>query len=163
MKINNKLTFERASELFTYDSNTGIIRWKDKRKDVLSKFQAGCVDSGGYIRLRVDCIDYQAHRVAWLLANGNWPCDFIDHINQSKTDNRICNLRDVTHKLNSENVGQKRKKWRMGTRLHIKSGLWQSTIVNNYKSISLGYFKTEEEGQQAYLRKKRELHTAFTG
>jgi hypothetical protein len=37
------------------------------------------------------------------LAYGNWPRSYIDHINRVKTDNRISNLREVTHLQNSQN------------------------------------------------------------
>ena len=43
------------------------------------------------------------HRLIWLLAYGRWPTNDIDHINRIKTDNRIVNLREVTHAQNSQN------------------------------------------------------------
>ena len=163
MKINDALTFERASDLLTYDKETGIIRWKDKRKDALSKFSAGWVAGNGYIRMKVDGVFYAAHRVAWLLEHKKWPNNLIDHINQNKADNRLENLRDVTHKQNLENVGQYRKVWKKGSIFHKSSGLWHAVLGENYKSISLGYFKTQIEAQDAYINAKREIHSCFTG
>lgn len=162
-KFNDALSYERALELFAYNPETGLIRWKDKRKDALSKFCAGCVDSRGYIKLKVDGVYYGAHRVVWLLSHGKWPDNLIDHINQNKADNRIANLRDVTQKQNLENVGQYRKVWKKGAALHKPSGLWHATLGHNYKSISLGYFKTEADAQEAYINAKRKLHSCFTG
>lgn len=162
-EFNHALTVERANDLLTYNPETGVIRWRNKRLDALSRFSAGCVDSRGYIKLMVDGVSYGAHRVAWLIAYGKWPDDYIDHINQKKADNRLCNLRDVTHKLNTENVGPKRKHGLMGTSFHKQSGLWHSTVGHNYKYHSCGYFKTEIEAHQAYLKKKADLHLAFVG
>jgi len=50
----------------------------------------------GYIIIKINRKDYQAHRLAWLYEYGNFPKQTIDHINRIKTDNRICNLRDVS-------------------------------------------------------------------
>jgi len=47
---------------------------------------------------------YAAHRVAWFLHHGAWPMGEIDHINGNAQDNRIANLRDVTHKENTRNM-----------------------------------------------------------
>ena len=48
-----------------------------------------------------------AHRVAWAIYYGVWPTGMIDHINGDGLDNRICNLRDVTHKENARNSRRK--------------------------------------------------------
>ncbi|MDA6380520.1 HNH endonuclease signature motif containing protein [Escherichia coli] len=46
---------------------------------------------------------YPAHRLAWLIVYGTMPDGFIDHINRVRTDNRISNLRLVTHSENMQN------------------------------------------------------------
>lgn len=43
-----------------------------------------------------------AHRVIWVLEHGEWP-DCIDHVNGDRTDNRISNLRSVSHLENMRN------------------------------------------------------------
>ena len=43
---------------------------------------------------------YPTHRLAWLMAYGVWPSGDIDHINGDRQDNRLCNLRDVSHSRN---------------------------------------------------------------
>lgn len=68
----------------------------------------------GYIRVCVDYKPLYAHRVIWFLMTGNWPTGTIDHINRNPTDNRWCNLRDVTHRENLLNVG---------TRANSKTGI----------------------------------------
>lgn len=42
------------------------------------------------------------HRVVWFLHHGYWPKE-IDHINRDGRDNRIENLRDVSHHVNVMN------------------------------------------------------------
>lgn len=46
---------------------------------------------------------YDAHRIAWALYYGAWPEKEIDHWNGDRADNRIRNLRDVSHLENSRN------------------------------------------------------------
>jgi len=41
--------------------------------------------------------------VAWLLIHKVWP-DEIDHINGVKNDNRLLNLRSVSHRTNMQNT-----------------------------------------------------------
>ena len=42
------------------------------------------------------------HRAAWALYHGRWPSE-IDHLNGIKTDNRLCNLREVSGRENLQN------------------------------------------------------------
>ena len=53
---------------------------------------------------------FYAHRVAWAFYYGTWPKRQIDHINGDRQDNRIQNLRQVTHQENSLNLGRRRLK-----------------------------------------------------
>lgn len=104
-----ELTAERARELLDYDKGSGLLRWKARRgssKDRSGKV-AGCVSKGNHYHLvRVENRMYGAHRLAWLIVTGSWPTFEIDHINRDKTDNRWCNLRDVTHQENMLNQPQ---------------------------------------------------------
>lgn len=51
---------------------------------------------------------YGAHRIVWMSVYGDIPDDMvIDHINRSKNDNRIKNLRCVTRQQNARNKGVK--------------------------------------------------------
>lgn len=46
-----------------------------------------------------------AHHVVWCLANGAWPNNEIDHIDRNRANNRISNLRCVSHMENCFNQG----------------------------------------------------------
>lgn len=61
-------------------------------------------DSDGYPQGHILTKSLRAHRLIWLLVHGVWP-DNIDHINKDRSDNRLENLRSVTHKENMQNKG----------------------------------------------------------
>jgi hypothetical protein len=161
--FNEALTYERAHEALTYDPETGKLRWRDKRKDALSRGEAGCKVMTGYIRLRVDGVDYPAHRVCWLMSTGAWPKQDIDHINRVKDDNRIANLRDVPRRVNSQNQTRGQNGNLIGTSYCKANRNWWASIGINYRTIRLGSYATQEEAHAAYMAAKRQLHPEFPG
>lgn len=138
------LTQARLKALLHYDPETGVFR---RRVDVGRRHKAGnlCKSllQNGYVRVGVDGRSYKAHRLAWLYVHGKWPSDQIDHINHIKTDNRICNLRDVTCAQNQQN----RRKIAKSTSGHLgvtwasHMQKWLSSIKVDGKSYHLGYFE----------------------
>jgi hypothetical protein len=77
----------------------------------------------GYITIRVIYKSYLAHRLAWLYVHGEWPENLIDHINNNRSDNRICNLRKATKTENNRNTlrGSKNKSG-------VKSVFWKENL-----------------------------------
>ena len=58
----------------------------------------------GYIRIRINHVEYRAHRIIWTMFNGEIPEGLlIDHINGIKSDNRLENLRLATRQQNNAN------------------------------------------------------------
>lgn len=107
-------SFERLNELFEANAEAGVLtRRLCLRKHLPVGSSAGAIDSKGYVRVSVDGEFYPVHRILWKLFYGRDPTDQIDHINGEKTDNRICNLREVSNSQNQRNVGV-RKNNRLG-------------------------------------------------
>lgn len=94
---------------------------------------------------------------------GEWPAKSIDHINGVPDDNRIANLRLASYSQNGANSRQRRKNPRRlkGVVYHKTSGLWRAEITKDYKRTSLGYFRTEQEAHDAYVRAAKLLHGEF--
>tara|TARA_R110000822_G_C14890809_1_gene447708 strand:+ start:28 stop:495 length:468 start_codon:yes stop_codon:yes gene_type:complete len=96
--------------------------------------------------------DYTIHRIigfAYLgLDIGNSKIQ-IDHINRDKLDNKVSNLRIVSHQQNQFNRNAKGY-YKEGNKYRVK-------LMLNNKQIYLGRFDTEEEAHNAYLIGK-EIH-----
>lgn len=111
------LTADIARQLLRYDPWTGKLFWRHRERKWFksdgswkrwNSLHAGqealaALDKDGYLRGRMLGKTYRAHRIAWLIETGRWPENEIDHLNGFRNDNRIKNLRDVTHSENGKN------------------------------------------------------------
>ena len=89
-----KLEWDRLIKVMGYDPDSGIFTWKIRRNGKLPPSMiAGTVDTHGHRIITVDQVRYMAHRLAWFYVHKQWPPHEIDHINRSRDDNRISNLR----------------------------------------------------------------------
>lgn len=105
------LTSERLKELLHYEEETGNFIWKQNRGRYCCKGKiAGCISFDKYIQIKLDNKKYFAHRLAWMWFHGAMPENEIDHINNNRQDNRICNLRAATHAENVQNLKAANKK-----------------------------------------------------
>jgi hypothetical protein len=98
-------------------------------------------------------IDIRAHHFGWYMIYKKDIEEQIDHINGIKNDNRICNLREVTHQKNQMNKNSTK-----GYSYNKLSRKFQAQIKLDNKSIYLGSFDTPEEARQAYLDAKKIYH-----
>ena len=99
------ITYQVASEYFSYNPNTGVITNKvDRHYQSKAGEPVGAKETTGYIRARFKGTTYHLHRLAWLLHYGHWPSGQIDHINGIRDDNRIHNLRDIPQAENKKNL-----------------------------------------------------------
>jgi len=110
-------------------------RWAGKEAGVTRKGCGQVIVSVFYRKLR-------AHRVVWAMCYGEWPKQLIDHINHNPTDNRIGNLRDVSHKENLRNCGlsQNNKSGINGVTWDSSRSRWIAQIMIDRKYAHLGRF-----------------------
>ena len=154
----NELTAEKLRELLHYEPETGIFTRKvSTSNQVKASDIAGSVNGGGYLQIKMLSRTHKAHRLAWLYVYGAWPTDQIDHINRIRTDNRISNLREVSHKQNGQNRSKSshNTSGHPGVSWYKRISKWVAQIRHNYKHIYLGSFTTVEEAIAA--RKAGEL------
>lgn len=149
-------------EILDYLPDTGILLWRKKisRKVVVGKV-AGCADAYGYTQLRVEGVQYKAHRIAWAIYYGQWPEENIDHINGIKTDNRLLNLRAANQKQNLQNSARRsdNRSGHVGVSWYKKTRSWRADITVNGVTTYLGSFHDKREAITAYLEAKSRLHT----
>ena len=149
---------KELKRVLDYDPNTGVFKWKLRKGRGRIGSVAGYSNNQGYIFIGIDGIKQKAHRLAWLYVYGKFPEDQTDHINRIKTDNRIENLRDVSHKVNmrNKNIYRNNTSGVPGLQWNKKNKAWMAFIYNNGKRILLGYSKNKEDAIKA--RKDGELY-----
>lgn len=152
------ITFEKAKELFTYDRETGIIKWRKRfngrqRSDLVAGYS-----SRGYIWIGFKGKKYPAHRIAMLLAYGFYGEGLdVDHTNHIRDDNRLVNLRFVTRLDNNRNLSTSSRNTSgiMGVTYDKARRKYKVQINVVGANIYLGRFVSLEEAAKA--RKEAEI------
>jgi len=158
MKI---LTADRARELLRYERDTGLMYWRVSRGRAKAGDLCGLPDKDGYLRVRVDKRNHMIHRVAWLMEHGTEPECVLDHINGVRDDNRIENLRAVSHAGNAQNKHKAMSHSNcdlLGVCWDKATGKFMASIIANGKKFNLGRFEDKHVAHEAYLTAKRRLH-----
>lgn len=91
-----------ASQYINYDSVTGLIQHAYRRNS------NGSYDHYGYLIIKIKGTQWKAHRLAYAKYYNCNITGIIDHINGDKKDNRICNLRNTTQAVNTQNGNYRR-------------------------------------------------------
>lgn len=98
------LTAEYVRSVLIYDVDTGEFTNRVTRAPrSRAGDKSGGVHTHGYIKIRLKGRKRYAHRLAWLYVHGTWPTGYIDHIDGNTSNNRMSNLRVVTHAQNNIN------------------------------------------------------------
>lgn len=165
----SNLTPNRLRELLHYNLETGLFTWA---VDVgrWGRTKAGTVtgspDITGHLRTQVDGVLYYCHRLAFLYVMDIWPNGDVDHIDGDPSNNKWSNLRDVTHKVNTQNrhtpTKSKKTGLPLGVSIDSRDGGIRSDITVDGKARSLGRFSTPELAHEAYKVAKRKLHSGCT-
>lgn len=151
------ITQSRLKELLHYDPETGKFKRLTKWGKQQIGDEPGCKSKFGYRYIGVDGKGYTAYRLAWLYVYGDFPSGDIDHINRNPTDDRIANLRSVSHSENLHNTLHRNPKSGHKGVYRTKENKWQARIRVNYKLHHLGTFASMEEAANAYRLAKQNL------
>ena len=158
------ITAKQARALFLYDSETGLLHWKEKGRGRRST--VGNVMDIGYLRVWIGSKragrSYQVHRLIWLLVTGRWPKGEIDHIDGDRANNRWANLRRAAHFENSANMPM-HKDNSTGYKgvFPAPNNRFKAQIMTRGKKISLGSFGSAKEAHAAYVVAAKKYHGEF--
>jgi hypothetical protein len=143
-------------QIYAFPYTNGYGR---KRKGGHLKTSLG---KNGYLYSRLHGVGHQLHCLHHRLVYLNFIGDIEDgkdihHIDGDRTNNRVENLKMVTRRenLRSKMEIRGRSKYR-GVCFDKQTGKWRAKIRNNYTTISIGRFETEEIAAHAYNKKALE-------
>lgn len=147
---------------YIYDYVTGEIISKCLMRPIKRKHKDGYIE---FPNANYNGKKTRGHRILYCKYNG---IDYkqlprhiqIDHINGIKDDNRIFNLRLVTHKMNCGNRGKQNNNTSgiKGVYWHKIAEKWRTQIGHHGKCIHLGFYNNLEDAKNAYNRKAKELN-----
>lgn len=144
----NLFVYQHLAKLVTYHPLTGLIYWKEKPKGVRgwhSLKPVGSISPAGYFQITIAIAGkkytIKQHNLAWFIVYGKLPKEgfSIDHKNDRKADNRLKNLRLLSHAGQSiaRQLGSNLPPW---VCFNIKTRKFLSRIKVFGKSKHLGYF-----------------------
>lgn len=167
--VEGEITQDRLKFLLNYNSDTGVFTWARRTSTRVNiGDEANNRDEDGYIRIRVDSVCYRAHRLAWLWVYGVLPNkeNDLDHINGIVDDNRISNLREVTHLVNLQNQRKAHKRSKskvLGCSPIAKyPGKYRVRLSIDGRVKWIGVFDSLDEAEKAHLEAKRKYHPGCT-
>lgn len=160
------LNADQIRSLLDFNVETGDLRWTAAASlGRLTGRLAGSVGNCGYRQIKVGGRMYLAHRLAWLIVNGNWPHGQIDHVDGNRLNNALINLRDVSSAQNKQNIaviGRKSQSGLVGAVFrpggNRRRDRWEARIKVSGKSQYLGQYATPEEAHAAYVAAKARVH-----
>lgn len=161
-KWSQELKLAKKEDLFSslvIDYETGLVTRLFKNGKV--KQNAGHINGSGRKIIRLSGKMYLLHRIIWQSAYGDIPEGMcIDHVDGNPLNNKLANLRLVTHKQNMENVGRARIDNRVGVKgVKAANGKFGARIASSNKNIWLGTYETLEEASLAYMTASKKYHT----
>jgi hypothetical protein len=156
------ITQEQLKNLLDYSPETGNFTWNVAKKGAAKNKKAGSINKNGYITICVNYKQYYAHRLAWLYVYGDLP-EHIDHINNIRSDNRICNLREANFFQNSHNtkISKRNNSGIKGITFNKNAKKWCASIMSFSKKIHIGYFENLIEAENAINLARKKYHMEF--
>lgn len=173
---------EVLRQLLRYEPDTGKLFWRERGVEWFrggkyspdrvcriwnkkySGREAGSPNGHGYLRINIGAARFLSHRVIWAMMFGHWPADEIDHINGSRSDNKISNLREADRSQNGHNKGAPKSNvsGRKGVSWHKHGRKWQVKLGVNGQQYYLGLFSDFDQAVEVRAEAARRLAGEFS-
>lgn len=170
---------EYLNQCLDYDSEAGSFTWKKRPREHFNTDRGyntftsqkvgkltGCIsitkDGLAYVKIAINKKLYLAHRLAWIIKNGEIPKGYeIDHLDHDGTNNKISNLRIVTSSQNKMNrtMVSTNKTGCMGVYFNKRIKKWVAEITSGNQHTTIGYYLDKDKAILA--RKKAEVEFEF--
>ena len=161
------LTKEYVRKLFRYDRCTGkLINRINRSFRAREGCEAGSLSYTSkrphckYRCVKIDQKTYKVHRIIWLYCHGTIPPEMqIDHKDGDGLNNRMCNLRLVTHIGNARNQKQYRTtiSGKMGIDFIESTKRWRVRIGTGGENRHIGCYLSKKDAERARLRAEKEF------
>lgn len=155
-----------ATRLFSYNAVNGGLIWRcpaNKQHPGKTKIgkMVGGDDGHGYLMCALLGHKFKVHQIVWLICKGALPELPIDHVNRDRRDNRIENMRLATDEQNIHNQKSNARKL-SGVTKDTRGCGFAARIQHKGKKFYLGYFKTKEDANAAYVKASREIRGEYS-
>ena len=179
MKINPLPSWEYLKECFELDETClSGLRWKERPathgENILAfnrrwaTREAGRIGHAGYSEIYIDGICYRSHRLLYCLFHKiNIDNQLVDHKDRDIKNNKIDNLRIVTHQQNQWNAGLSKNNtsgYKGIKKRKLKNGSFSYTVrvMVNFKSNNLGTYRSLERAIQVHTDFINNHHGEFS-
>ncbi len=158
-----EIDFDRLHEVLHYDPLTGIWTWLVRTSTRIHVGDvAGRSDDLGYVRVKVDGVEYLGHRLAWFYMTGENHPPELDHKDGHPSHNWFTNIRKATRAGNTANTRLRSgKTLPKGVSYRVKTGRYIAQITHKRETIYLGSFATAAEAHARYIFAANDLHGQF--
>jgi len=142
---------ERLRELFDYEPETGVLRWRGKAsRKHHPGMEAGTRHHSGAVQVRIDGVIYLAHRLVWKWLHDEEPPE-VDHRDNDPGNNRQRNLRAADRPRNMMNVRKQRNRPLPKGVYANRQGKYVSQIKYGGTHVYLGIHDTPEAAHKIYV------------
>jgi len=170
-----ELDAKMLNNLLRYEPLTGLLFWLPRAPALFSEEWArhvwnkkyaneaalNTIDANGYRVGKIFGVTFKSHRIIWQMMFNEWPGE-VDHINGNKGDNKLANLRDVSHVANCRNkkLSKQNTSGHTGVHRSTRDKKWIASIGTSSGRTHLGYFQTKTE---AIAARKQRLELTWIG
>lgn len=140
------LTQDLLNEIFIYNKDTGTLCRRDSPYPPNESST-----KSPYSQVKIQGKAHSTHRIIWLMVYGHIPKGMeIDHINGTKKDNRLSNLRLSTPSENKRNRAQYACNTTGFKGVFASRGKFRAAIVVDKKYKHLGEYESPEAAAVVY-------------